>query len=62
MILTRLVATFIGCKGNAQQEVKKQDYPLQKTVSEWKSELPQEFTVMRQSGTERAFISDLLCT
>ncbi|HEA28939.1 MAG TPA: peptide-methionine (R)-S-oxide reductase [Leeuwenhoekiella sp.] len=61
MMLILLVAAFTGCKGNAQQETKKEDYPVEKTASQWKAELtPQEFNVLRQSGTERAFTSDLL--
>ncbi|MGB3774303.1 MAG: peptide-methionine (R)-S-oxide reductase MsrB [Leeuwenhoekiella sp.] len=61
MMFIMLTALLISCKGNAQQENKKESFPVDKTASEWKAELtPQEFDVLRQSGTERPFTSDLL--
>lgn len=49
-----------GCKGNAQQE-KNKEFPISKTEKEWRAELSEdEFYILRQEGTERAFSSDLL--
>ena len=51
---------LIACKGTAQKE-KKENFAVSKTDAEWKAELTsEEYRVLRQEGTERAFTSDLL--
>lgn len=56
-ILILLAALALSCNGNAQQK----DYPVQKTDAQWKAQLsPAEYQVLRRSGTERAFTSELL--
>ncbi|WP_031425990.1 peptide-methionine (R)-S-oxide reductase MsrB [Flavimarina sp. Hel_I_48] len=59
LILMSLIL-FTCCNGNAQNNTKEK-FPVEKSASEWKAELTgQQFNVLRQSGTERAFTSDLL--
>ena len=51
----------LGCNSYAQKSAEKQQFPIQKSESEWKAELSsQEFQVLRKKGTERAFTSELL--
>ncbi|QTE23496.1 peptide-methionine (R)-S-oxide reductase MsrB [Polaribacter cellanae] len=56
-----LITLFIGCSSNAQSAKKnKKNYKISKTEAEWKKQLSeQEFYVLRQAGTERAFTSPL---
>ncbi len=55
------VSIFIfSCNTSAQNKKKKQKYTISKTDTEWKSELdPNEYYVLREAGTERAFSSEL---
>ena len=62
MYLLSFLILNIGCKGVAQEKkngsLKK--YPITKTDSEWKEELPaMAYYVLRQAGTERAFTGSL---
>jgi len=60
LVILSLLVGFTACKGTAQKE-KQENFPVSKTEAEWKAELtPEEFYVMREEGTERAFTSDLL--
>ncbi len=60
LLILSLMMGFIACKGTAQKE-KKEDFAVNKTDAEWKAELTsEEYRVLRQEGTERAFTSDLL--
>ncbi|NND88939.1 MAG: peptide-methionine (R)-S-oxide reductase MsrB [Flavobacteriaceae bacterium] len=54
---------FISCNSTAQKNDKEEQkqYAVQKTEAEWKAELTeQEYYVLREEGTERAFTSPLL--
>lgn len=60
IILILIAVVTFGCNTNAQQNHKKNSYPVEKSEAEWKQELSSaEFQVLRNSGTERAFSSDL---
>lgn len=55
------LVTLFACNGNAQDKNTKKAYPVSKTEAEWKKELTaQEFNVLRNAATERAFTSELL--
>ncbi|WP_344930975.1 peptide-methionine (R)-S-oxide reductase MsrB [Aquimarina addita] len=58
-----IIATLtISCAGNAQKEVKKESkvYEITKTDKEWKKVLTaDQYYILRQAGTERAFSSPL---
>jgi len=57
-----LFVLIISCAGNAQESKKKdkKTYKVEKTNAEWKKLLsPQEYYVLRESGTERPFTSPL---
>lgn len=58
LILTVLLAS---CNGNAQKEKASENkFEIQKTEAEWRAELSEEeFFILRQKGTERAFSSEL---
>lgn len=62
-IITLLVLTLLyNCNTSAQKkETSEKDvFKVNKTEAEWKQELtPEQFYVLRQSGTERPFSSDL---
>ncbi len=60
-ILLLLLISLLSCKGNAQEDAPVvKSYPITKTEAEWKSILSeQQFYVLRQAGTERAFTSSL---
>ncbi len=61
LLVLFMFASLAGCKGNAQQDKEPKDFAVNKTEAEWKKELtPQEYNVLREEGTERAFSSDLL--
>lgn len=59
--LLLIAISITACAQNSKQEVTtglKQDdsFPITKTDDEWKKELtPEQYYVMRQEGTERAF-------
>lgn len=51
---------LFGCQGNAQKQSKKEDFKINKSEEEWKSELSTaQFNVLRKAGTERPFSSPL---
>jgi methionine-R-sulfoxide reductase len=51
-----MLSFAFSCNTSAQKKQKKKDYPITKTDSEWKVQLSQqEYYVLRQAGTERAF-------
>ncbi|TYB79849.1 peptide-methionine (R)-S-oxide reductase MsrB [Bizionia myxarmorum] len=57
-----LVSLLFSCNSSAQKNdtKKSQVFPISKTEAEWKKELTAEqFYVMREAGTERAFSSPL---
>jgi peptide-methionine (R)-S-oxide reductase len=57
-ILLCSILVFVSCQGQTKKTEKKQ-FPVQKTESEWKSELSEmEYYVLRKAGTERAFSSE----
>lgn len=61
-ILTILVFTILfSCNGTAQNTKKeKKNYAVSKTETEWKKQLTeQQYYVLREAGTERAFTSPL---
>ena len=56
-----VVVLFFGCKSNAQETKEQEVFEISKTDAEWKAELTsRQYYVLRQSGTERPFTSDLL--
>lgn len=63
-ILTMTLLVFVTSCGKSQQKNKTDDknmeYEVNKSESEWRKELtPQEFHILREQGTERAFSGDL---
>lgn len=56
-----LVALLFSCVGKAQNSKKeKKNYAVSKTEAEWKKQLTeQQYYVLREAGTERAFTSPL---
>lgn len=57
-ILLCSILVFVSCQGQTKKTEKEQ-FPVQKTESEWKSELSEmEYYVLRKAGTERAFSSE----
>lgn len=59
-LLLFLTVLVLSCNGTAQQQETKQ-YPVSKSEAQWKQELsPQEYYILREAGTEKAFSSDLL--
>ena len=61
ILLLLLTIMVVSCNANAQKTPKKQEvFPVVKTQAQWKLELTQmQYYVLRESGTERAFSSDL---
>lgn len=56
-----LTIIFSSCQSNGQNKSENHDFPVKKSEKEWKSELSeQEYYVLRQAGTERAYSSELL--
>jgi peptide-methionine (R)-S-oxide reductase len=52
---------IVSCQSNGQNDKKKKDFPVQKSEKEWERNLSdQEYYVLREAGTERAFSSELL--
>lgn len=63
IITSILLFALTACSQNAETEDsdKQGNYEVSKTEQEWKNQLTaQEFEVLRQKGTERAFSGDLL--
>lgn len=63
VIITTLLFAFTACSQNTEKSEEKDDhhYKIFKTDQEWKEALTaQEYEVIRQKGTERAFSGDLL--
>jgi len=57
-----VLSIFMSCSSAAQSKSKKEkgDYKVTKTEAEWKKQLSdQEYYVLREAGTERAFTSPL---
>jgi len=51
---------LFSCHSSAQKKSKENQFPVQKTESEWKKELSsEEFHILREAGTERPFSSPL---
>jgi peptide-methionine (R)-S-oxide reductase len=59
-----MIATFSSCGQNrihddSSQKTAPKTFPVSKTEDEWKKELtPQQFYVLREAGTERAYTGD----
>ena len=62
IIALLILGLIFNCNGSAQKnkEEKKQTFQITKTDEQWKAELtPEQYYVLRQSGTERPFTSPL---
>lgn len=56
-----IIMLLFGCNSSAQETKSAKTYEITKTDAEWKSQLTdRQYYVLRQSGTERPFTSDLL--
>ena len=61
-LLIGLIGLFFSCNSSAQKpkNKEKETFEVNKTDAEWKKELTeQEYSVLRQAGTERPFSSPL---
>lgn len=59
LALLLLSIVLFSCNTNAQSKKKKDSFPVTKTEAEWKETLSsQEYYILREKGTERAFSSD----
>jgi peptide-methionine (R)-S-oxide reductase len=59
LALLLLSIVLFSCNTNAQSKKKKNSFPVTKTEAEWKETLSsQEYYILREKGTERAFSSD----
>ena len=59
LALLLLSIVLFSCNTNAQSKKKKDSFPVTKTEVEWKKTLSsQEYYILREKGTERAFSSD----
>lgn len=60
-ILLLTCILIVSCQSNGQNDKKQKDFPVQKSEKEWEKNLTdQEYYVLREAGTERAFSSELL--
>ena len=62
IVLIYILTLLFGCNGSAQKNkpANNQTFKVTKTDADWKAELtPQQYYVLRQGGTERAFTSPL---
>jgi len=61
ILLLITVLVLFGCNTNAQETKKAESFKITKTDAQWKAQLTdRQYYVLRQSGTERPFTSDLL--
>ena len=52
---------IVSCQSSGQNDKKQKDFPVNKSENEWKKDLSdQEYYVLREAGTEKAFSSELL--
>lgn len=60
LALLTVLSFMFSCNGSAQKKEKKETFAINKTETEWKTELtPEQFRVLRKAGTERPFSSPL---
>lgn len=61
IVLIAVLSLFFNCNGSAQKKTEnKKAFKVSKTEEQWKAELtPEQYYVLRQEGTERAFSSPL---
>lgn len=61
IVIIFVLSLFFNCNGLAQKKTENKNKPqITKTDEQWKAELtPEQYYVLRQSGTERAFSSSL---
>lgn len=58
--LLTVLSFMFSCNGSAQKKENKEIFAINKTETEWKTELTSEqFRVLRKAGTERPFSSPL---
>ncbi|HAT63990.1 MAG TPA: peptide-methionine (R)-S-oxide reductase, partial [Flavobacteriaceae bacterium] len=51
---------LLSCNSKAQNEKKKESFPVTKSEAEWKAQLTElQYYILREEGTERAFNSEL---
>ena len=58
LCIALMLLTLASCQGQSKKTEKQENkaMPVQKTDAEWKKELsPEQYEVLRQKGTERAF-------